>query len=46
MRYQTRERGSVILQRQPTVAALTTSGAFAFVLVATWVRDGYAAPSA
>ena len=46
MRYQTCERGSGILQRQWAIAALTAAGALAFVLVPTWARDRYAAPSA
>ena len=46
MRYQTCERGSGILQRQWASAALTGAGALAFVLVPTWARDRYAAPSA
>lgn len=45
MRYQTCERGSGIL-RQWAIAALTAAGALAFVLVPTWARDRYAAPSA
>jgi hypothetical protein len=35
-----------MLQRQRAIAALIAAGALAFVLVATWARDRYAAPSA